>query len=175
MSIYKIDIQKSIGTEYWTNVYYTNQPDLATAVTTATDIVTLEESIHMNFVTFDKALVTDLSTDFFTTVPINAFGGRTPDSDRLPLWNVVRVDFAVNGRRPGRKYLRIPVLESHQTDGVLTPGEIQWIIDHYCTPLHNAGQICNEHGDAFVDIVVNPNVAMRQLRRGSKRKVTPVI
>lgn len=181
MAIYKIDIEKSTSptsgsTVYWTNVYHVNAPDLANAITVGNSIVTLEKTIHASSVNFTKMRVqnTSVLAQAGTIVPLSGAGGRSV-TNAAPLFNVFRVDFAVSSGRPSRKYLRGPVATADITNGALQSAIVTSIQNNYITPLINTGVMTDPQGQGFVSGAVFPSVGMRQLRRGSKRKTTPVI
>ena len=171
--IYKVDIQKQYQNTYWTNVYYVNQPDLASASAAATTIVNVERTIHAPAVNFDKVRVSDLSSTQYQTISVNQPGQRSVTGDFLPLFNVLRVDFNVAGGRPSRKYLRLPVAESDQSNGIFTSSALQSLATGYAIPTSTG--ICDESGSPFTSTSFQERVGMRQLRRGSRRRTTPVI
>lgn len=181
MPVYQIDIEKSLQptagvTNYWTNVYYTNAASEAAAITTGQSVVTLEKQIHANNVTFTKMrtrLVSDLAQTGTVTV-LTGTGARTA-SEYLPLFNVVRIDFGVASGRPNRKYLRLPVLEGDTTSALLTSAMKTLVANSYSTPLINTNAITDKSGQPILTAAIADAVGMRQMRRGSKRKVTPVI
>ena len=49
------------------------------------------------------------------------------------------------------------------------------ITNNYINPLVAMNVVCDDNGDLIINGVVLTPVQMRQLRRGSKRKVGPVI
>lgn len=181
MSVYQIDIEKSFSpttgtTVYWTNVYHVDVTDSAAAVTAGNSIVTLEKTIHSTLTTFTKMRTRQAGIPGAPGVitPLTGAGGRTTTGP-LPLFNVFRIDFGVSGGRPSRKYIRGPLAGADNSSGAVSSGTITTIMNSYATPLLNMNVLCDPQGQAFVNAVVHPYVGMRQLRRGSKRKVTPVI
>lgn len=175
MSLYQVDIEKLREGEYWTNVYHTVQPDLESARTAGLTFVDAERSVHHISVLFTRMRVSDTTSDFFDTEPINQYGLGNPPGDPLPLFNVVRVDFGVNAHRSLRKYLRLPLMESQQHNGIIENDALVAIAANYGAPLETGGQLASPAGNGVTSVVVNPAVGMRQLRRGSKRKKTPVL
>lgn len=174
---FSLDIEKSIGTETWTNRYILSNPSVESAILTAAAIVNAEEAVHCENVNFTRYRIADLdpSTDVFVIVPIGTTGEVPFEGSFLPLWNVVRVDFPAGLGRPSRKYLRTPVLEDWQTDGVLETAVIASFNSNYGLVLGDIDEFVDVDGEPLGTGITHPNVAMRQLRRGSKRRATPVL
>lgn len=181
MAVYQVDIEKSFNpttstTVYWTNVYYVNAADVASATTSGQSIVTLEKTIHGTTVAFTKMRIrlAALQVSPGTIIALSGNGGRTANNP-LPLFDVVRVDFSVATGRPNRKYLRLPLGSADNSAGALVAGTVTTVQNSYMTPLINMNVVCDTQGQPILSGSVWPYVAMRQLRRGSKKKTTPVI
>jgi hypothetical protein len=182
MPLYQIDIEKSFlaatgSLIYWTNVYHADRPTLADAQSTATIILNAEKSIHYSNVTYTKYRVRPAVVGSEGSITaVNLPGARgIASNEYLPLFNVVRIDFTATIGRPSRKYLRLPVLETNQVNGALSAGEITALNTNYCTPMLGVTGLCDVDGQNFTAVTPYPYVGMRQLRRGSKRRSTPVI
>lgn len=182
MPVYQVDIEKTALSPasqqvYWTNVYHVQAPDQATAVTQGSAIVTLEKVIHAANTTFTKMRVRNVSVLGMapSIVPLTGTGGRTTPSDYLPMYCVLRVDFGKATGRPCRKYLRIFIGEGDQSNGNLLTGFESSMQTGYATPILALGYICDADGTLISSADVVTQVQMRQLRRGSKRRTTPVI
>lgn len=178
MPLWKLDIEKLLQGEYWSNRYIIEEASLATALLAAEPIVDAERSIHQTVVNFTKYRVSDmvLGTDIYQTVTINLPGLSTQSDQWLPLFNVVRVDFnTVGGGRPSRKYLRLPISEVWTQNGNLVNTFVSEIQINYADALIDLPQYVDVDGQAFSNASVSPYVGMRQLRRGSKRKLAPII
>lgn len=180
MPLYTVDVQKVQGTEYWTNRYVVNAPSLGSASVTMEPLITLEVRIHTMNVRIDRARVRPLAAggDTYIIIPYGFDGGYDggPLSSQLPLFNVVRADLAVSEGRPSRKYYRTGLTES-----LVEGSTINEVYRAYVD-----GQIelaRTTMGGAFVDVdgqginsaTVFPAMAMRQLRRGSRRRLQPII
>lgn len=181
MAIYEITLEKTQlnpqnQSIYWSNVYHCNAADLASAQSIANTVFTAERNIHAPAVTFTKFRVRPAvvgAQGAITT--LNTAGTRTGVSgDYLPLYNTLRVDFNTAVGRPSRKYLRLPIFESDQSNGQLVAATMTQINTNYVTPIQSLTGLCDVDGEAFVSVVARSEVQMRQLRRGSKRK-TPVL
>lgn len=182
MPVFQIDVEKTLGGEFWTNVYYVQAGNLAQAVAAAQDVALMERSFHYSYVLFTKARVrTTVEGDFvYETVPINEFGQVDPlGSPHLPLFNVLRADFQVGGSRPSRKYYKLPILENNQNNGLIDPGlsaDVATKLNARLEALATAGTpLCDPQGQILQAATTFRNVGMRQLRRGSKRKLKPII
>lgn len=93
----------------------------------------------------------------------------------LPLFNVLRVDVTAAMGRGGRKYLRGVLGEEEITFNTISPGAVSTYETMYCNVLDGLDYLVKKNGVELDDWSVFPQVGMRQLRRGSKRRVTPVI
>jgi hypothetical protein len=173
-----LDIQKSWGGEYWTNRYILDVVDIPSGVTVADSIVGWEKDITLNIIEFVSYRLSDMipGTDSYLVVPLTGFGERSVASQGLPLFNVLRVDFGVGLGRPSRKYLRGVLVESDQSAlGQLETASITEFAAAYVAPLVAITQYVDVDGQPIISGAVHPKVGMRQLRRGSKRKLEPVI
>jgi hypothetical protein len=182
MAIYQVDVEKQAlnpagNTVYWTNVYHVVAADQASAVTLGNSIVTLEKTVHATNTTFTKMRVNNVIDDGMagTIFPLSGVGGRTTPTDFLPMYCTVRVDFAKATGRPNRKYLRLFIGESEQTNGVVAASLVTSVTNNYAVPLLNTGVQCDEDGTLITAAQVITFVQMRQLRRGSKRRLAPVL
>jgi hypothetical protein len=170
-----VEFYDTVSAEYWTNRYFTSDPYTA-AGDTIDALVAAHLPMLLNNCILTKVRVDDNvpDTDNFDTVGFNAAGTRTVGADhRYPLFNTVRVDFDVSGGgRPSRKYLRGALLEGDVnfttlTSAIITPANT------FADAIVAIGTIVDPQGNAFLDGVVWPAPQMRQLRRGSKKKITP--
>jgi hypothetical protein len=176
MALWQIDIQKQLGSEYWTNVYHVNVAGQAAAAAIAEVIAGIEQDVHLDIVTFTSYRVRPYPPAGVpgTVYPLG-YNGQNPSGSYLPLWNTINVVFQAAQGRPSRKYLRIPVVEVAQENGVLTPTYLASFQDNYATPLEAIPELVDVDSEGFGAIRVLSTVGMRQLRRGSRRRVTPVI
>lgn len=176
MAVWEISIEKQLGGEYWINVYHGDVADQAAAQALGFQIATIESSVHQSTVTFTKYRVRQVGqlAGPGTVYPLG-FPGTNGAADSLPLFCVQRVDFAVPVGRPSRKYLKLPVFEAAQSNGTFSQDHLTSINNSYSTPLLNLDGLSSNDGQTFVAIAANPVVGMRQLRRGSRKRTTPVI
>lgn len=176
MALFQIDVEKLYAGEYWTNVYHVEAASLLDAVPMAAAIKEIERAVHKTSVTFTKARISDSSANpEFTTVVYNQAGLHVNATDVVPLWNTVRVDLQRFGGRPGRKYLRLPIHED-QTQGLNLTATMQTFIDtSYCNPMEGLGYVRTSTGAVVQSWFCSPAIQMRQLRRGSRRRTSPVI
>src|SRR5215207_2253474 len=103
----RLTIEKMYQGEYWTNVYWLST-DLSDSAAAAVDILAAERAITLSPVLFTKMRIDDgvEDTDVFVTTSPNQFGLRSPGGNEMvPLFNVLRVDFAAGVGRPSRKYM----------------------------------------------------------------------
>jgi hypothetical protein len=178
MSVWQVDIEKFYQGEYWTNVYYVEADTLLDAAAIGDAIVPIEESITNPVITFTKYRTSDLTpgTDIYITTVINEPGESTQAMGTLlPLFNVVRVDLSSGVGRPGRKYLRGCMGEADMDYNTIVPASVTYFTDHYAVPLGALAGVVMKDGSDILTADVWPQIGMRQLRRGSKRKAVPII
>ena len=151
----------------WTNKYRLQTTDLGTAQTLAAAIMAMETAITKDVVTIGPYRLDEVAGDGqVATGPAANFGGVTAGAPLIPLWNVVRVVFYDTAGRPEQKYLRLPLAEDEQDDGVLTEALTDLVQTEYADPLSGeleyVGPNAEAHSGAFR---VVPLVQMRQLHR----------
>ncbi len=174
---WQIDIQKRLGTEYWTNVYHTARSSQAAARAAAESIIELEVQFHQSNVELVSYRVAPYPGPAEGTIVPIGLVGLQPIVDHLPLFNVIRVDFPAPTGRPSRKYYRMPIPESGQANGLLTEAfrnGFQASVDNWFATPGSAGLI-DVDGQLLISGRIIPAVGMRQLRRGSRRRLQPVI
>lgn len=175
-SIWEVVIQKRLNDVFWTNVWHVLGSDQPDALTTAGICLKIERDLHMEQVIFTSFRLSPYPGPGEGTVyPVNqpGFGGN---AEYLPLFNVGRVDMTVATGRPSRKYFKFPVAESTVANGVFSETLRNSLNVNMATNLATAeGQIVDVDGQAITLMTLNPAVGMRQLRRGSKKRTTPVI
>lgn len=175
--LFNIDIEKLHQGEYWTNRYQVSTAAIGDARTLAQDFVAAERAVHTNVVLFTKVRTSDNNpaTDSYFSDPINLYGEADVVGDLLPHFNRVRVDFqTADGGRPCRKYLLLPIQEFGQVNGEVTSQLRSFVQNSYVIPILTIGEYCDPDESPIVAGSVFPRVAMRQMRRASKRK-NPVI
>jgi hypothetical protein len=177
MALWSVDIEKFTAGEYWTNRYIVNQPDITLAQASGLGITNFERSVTSDSVTFTKYRVSDLNpeTDLYVIVPLGNLGQRSAATPLLPLFNVVRVDFGTGSGRPSRKYLRGILVEGDITFNTISTDLITLINTNYADPLVAANAYVDVDGEEIINRAVYSNVAMRQLRRGSRRRTEPIL
>lgn len=173
----QVDIQKRIGTEYWTNRYFLGVGSIGEAAGYVDEIVAFEKLLHSTEVIFDRARVSDgiPGSDSYVIIPLSGTGGTSGSGAHIPLYNTVRIDFGVGAGRPSRKYYRCGLGEG------LLNGEV-WdsllMTDYQAAAtafVNGVVPYCDVDGQIIISATVMNQVQMRQLRRGSKKKTQPVI
>jgi hypothetical protein len=176
MDVWQIVIEKNLGTEYWVNDYHVQANDFADAVAAGGDIVAIERNVHTTLVSFTKYRVRPAgSTAQGTVIAVGLNGLAGATTDYLPLYCTARIDMAPASGRVGRKYLKLPISEAAQAGGQFNAGFIDFMGINYITPLLALGVTCKPGGEVFSSMGVVPAVQMRQLRRGSRRRLQPII
>lgn len=177
MPIFRVTVEKFAPelAEYWTNRYLVTAANIAAAQAFIDPIVAAERTCLLNTFYVSKARVDDMvpNSDNYDTTSINLVGQRGGTTGAVPLFVVARVDFDVSGGgRPSRKYLRGVLDKSDVSLLQLNPGVIT-ALNTYADAIVAVGGVCDPQGQTFIDGVPWPAAAMRQLRRGSKKKTTP--
>jgi len=174
--LWVLDSEKLYQGEYWTNRYIIAAADMAAATSIAIGLTNIERSISFAPILHTKVRVSDgqPGTDVYQITNINLFGLLAMSTNTfLPLFNVVRVDFnTAGGGRPSRKYLRGCLGENNVTFNSIDAAHITTINTNYTQPLIDLVGFVDVDGQEIVSGGCHPFVAMRQLRRGSKRKET---
>lgn len=173
MPVFQVDIEKQLGSEYWTNSYHLSSDDMAAAAAESETLFQAEKAIHLGAVLITKVRISDMVPDNETFIVITKnetglSGGSSGTG--LPLFCAVRVDFQAAAGRNGRKYLRGVLTEADQNDfGVINQTMLDFINTNYGDPVIVDANTCKPDGTMLVDWSTHNRVAMRQLRRGSKR------
>lgn len=177
MPTYKLDIQYVYETEYWTNKLYVIEPDMEAAANAAETLCQVLKTGIQDSVTIDKVRITPFpyqrNTYRDVQIDVAGTGGSTPPA---PLFNVVRWEFSRAYGRAVSHYFRGGVTTSNLGPNQQFTPAAKTFNDNLVTALFETGPIiCDKIGDPYTRATTSLLVGMRQLRRGSKRKKTPVI
>lgn len=177
MPRYKLIIEKKLGSEYWVNDYHYTATDFADADSKAQPVIDAERAITSTLVTFTMYRISTVVPDDneFVNFPLNEQGLHSNENQLVPLWVVLRADFPAVSGRSGRKYLRGVLTEDVVSFDFIVSTMITFLTTNYADPLSALDYLEKASGVLINECVINPVPAMRQLRKGSKRKVTPVI
>ena len=183
MARFQIDTQKTDGVSFWTNRYFVEAADINAAMTAGVDIIiTGETLIHTPGVTinFIRASTVTPGDLVFRTSPRSDVGTLGLGGEPLPLFNCVRVDFGVSSGRPSRKFYR-----SRLGGGDLQPtyewsdtriSAISAAVTNMMADLSsNSTPLVDPQGQLLFGHTTFSKIAMHQLKRGSKRRTTPVL
>lgn len=184
MPLFKVDTEKSYGSEFWTNRYIIEAGSIENAQEGGLIIIEAEREFHRTFVNFTKLRVSTFTPndDVFIVTPYSADGNLVPSSGGvLPLWNVVRVDLAVEGfGRPSRKFYRTGLMAGDVTlDFTITGDALNVVVPSVEAMIaelqSNASPLVDVDGQNIASSVSYGLIAMRQLRRGSRRRTEPIL
>lgn len=177
MPRWRLTVEKVYNAEYWTNVYWLEATDRAQARARGQAIANIERSVLDTRCVLTKFRVDDgtPNTDEYSTVAINLPGTKdNSTSELMPLFVVARVDFTVDGGSPSRKYLRGVLTEADvQGPFTLINPKLDFLQNFYAAPTAGSAGFVDVDGELIDGGVVSSLVGMRQLRRGSKKKLTP--
>lgn len=174
--LYRIDVEKRLAEESWTNVYYgQSEPGTGLPSILAGQIVAAERAVHAPTVTITRARLssTNVGDETYQLIPVNQAGTRVVTGSLEPLFVVVRCDFGTVSGRPSRKYLRGVITENDKEFTVLSPGTATFLKTNYVDVLVGLAGLVDVDNQEWVNGSVNPAIAMRQLRRRSRSKFDP--
>lgn len=180
MPLFQLDIQKQDlqgETEFWTNVYHL-QLDGYDDLGPPAAIVAAERAIHSGYVAFVSFRLKQALTPFgYSRIVALAGPGEyvVGSTQLLPLYSTMRVDMGVSIGLPIRKYLRTGVSEFESDGRNWKSDYIATVASQYANVVSHLPEIRNPAGDAITGYAVKVPVQMRQLRRGSKRRLNPII
>lgn len=174
-ALWRIQIEKELGTEQWSNDYLTSDLILDDAQDLASGLLAWEKAIHTVDVNFVFVLIssTTVGDRVFRHITVNE-PGTLASSDYIPLFNTMRIDLGTSDSDPARKYYRCPIKESDISNGRFTSGHIGTINGFITTYLETPGllgHIVTSKGNTVVEATVQPAVQMRQLHRRRLKKV----
>jgi hypothetical protein len=178
MPPFRITVEKYDGrsAEFWTNVYWGAGSTVLDFTADIATIVNAEKALYDGNTTITKVRVDDAvqGTDNYRTYVYNVVGTYAPGAGNefVAPFVVGRVDFETGTGRPSRKYLRHCLYEADIAGMNLSAGAITRL-NAYATSIVGTAAIVDVDGQDFVSGAAFPKVAMRQLRRGSKKKLTP--
>lgn len=176
MTMFKVDIEKVLGGEYWTNRYLVNAASLEDAAVTAAGLVDAERPLHLPSVLFTKRRVSDMAPDTseFIVTPLNLNGTRTGTSGEvLALFNTLRVDFPAGFGRPSRKYFRGCLTEADINGANIAGSSLSYMQGK--VNLFAVLPLVDPQGALLGLGVAKSALQMRQIRRGTRRRAQPII
>lgn len=173
MALFTADIEKRLGSEFWSNRYILSADTLGAAVSEAGDLVTVERGFHNTSVTFTRFRVSTLAEgdETYSIVPINAQGLRSAGGTLLPLFNTLRFDLTAATGRPSRKFYRGVLGEGDISGDALTVDFSAFAADleGHLDP-EAAVRVVGPQGETLTDVTVYSFVQMRQLRRSRRKR-----
>lgn len=173
MPLYQADIEKRLGSEFWTNRYIINAPDFASANEIADNLTAAERTIHATSVTLTRYRLstTAINDGIYTIVPLNVSGLRAPPGSLLPLFNTLRVDLQAAVGRPSRKFYRGVLAESDIAGDAMQAdfsAFVNLIEVELATEIRPG--VVDPQGTVLLNATVYDFVQMRQLRRSRRRR-----
>lgn len=175
MALYNIDVEKRLGSEYWTNRYITDMDSMAEGVTLGNDIVGAELLIHSELVTITKYRVSEGAGEAYTIVTVGE-PGLNEQTNLLPLFNTLRFDLPAATGRPSRKFYRGVLGESDINGDAVQSTYVTFAaaLSALLKPDIESQGIVDPQGQFLTGVVQWPFVQMRQLRRGTRKRGTPI-
>lgn len=175
MPLFQVDIEKKLGSEFWSNRYIVEAPNIGEAGNFGLQIVAVERTIHSTLVAFTKLRTssTAVGDGIYNITPLSGSGNRSVvGTQLLPLFNTLRVDIRAATGRPSRKYYR-GVLTENDINGDAVTESFSTLaddLDQLAGATPPAPRIVDPDGEVLSSPLVMPNVQMRQLRRSRRRR-----
>lgn len=178
LGIFQIDIQKQLGGEYWTNRYHVEVATLEGALAIGQQVAEEERQSTISTVTFVsvRASVPGAENDDYIVQPLGYNGGTVTADPGLPLFVVARVIFSKGPGRPDVKYYKAMANIGAIADPFTwNQNFVTGLNTALCAELLEITPLVSADGTAYTSIQLDRRIGMRQLRRGSKKKETPII
>jgi hypothetical protein len=183
MALYKVDVEKFKDGEYWTNRYILSSTTLENAVEGSDIIVEGERAFHRTGVAFTKVRVSSaVENDLvYSSRPLTNSGLLEDSGPYLPLFNVIRADFPVEGGgRPSRKYYRMGICAGDVVVDYQVSSSLVILMESELTAMlaalgGNASPLVDPQTQEIDGVAVFDRIAMRQLRKGSRRRTEPIL
>jgi hypothetical protein len=179
MPLFRMVVEKRLGTEFWSNRYIIQMAAINAVNADLAQIILCERSACTPEVEITKYGLSDLipDNDTFMVVPVGLQGLRSGAlATMLPLFNVARVDFTVEMGSPSRKYYRGLLVEGDiENAGSLTDAFIDYVNENIAAPLAALDSFVDVDGQPFTGGACSAFVGMRQLRKGTRRRTTSII
>lgn len=174
MALWSIDIEKRLGSEFWSNRYIFSDLGEIDVNDMASDLVALEIGFHSELVTFTRYRASTLAEgdETYNIVPLNSFGSRSGQGTLLPLFNTLRFDLTAAVGRPSRKFYRGVLGEGDiNGDAVITSpfGSAAVTLSTFFAEGIGNGLV-DPQGGLLTGVTIHPFVQMRQLRRSRRRR-----
>ena len=174
MARFQVDIEKRLGSEFWSNVYQVQAPDLASAEAFGQFLVAAERASTAQAVTFTRYRTSSVAmNDGVYAITSVAQPGQRVMNSILPLFNTLRIDINTSPGRPSRKYYRAMLDEFDIAgDAVTTATFLPLTLalsDLFAETAEMTGLV-DPQGQLFNSITIHPFVQMRQLRRSRRRR-----
>lgn len=173
----KLQVEKFLPAagEFWVNTYNLVAAwDSNVAFAAALAVVDAEQTLHLTNVIITKFRLSDdvpLTNNFRSTV-VNRLGTRQIQGDLMPLFVTARLDLSTGVGYPNRKYYRGVLLESETTFTTFLQSFIS-TFGVFGDALLAIPELCTRNNVTFVQSRPALSPAMRQLRKGSKKKPIP--
>lgn len=178
MPIYSVDIQKRLASEFWTNRYIVRGTDIGPALIIANNLANIESEVHSTLVSFVNVRVSDAGvSEVYSIIPLN-FTGQRAQTALLPLFNTLRVDMQAATGRPSRKFYR-GVLGESDINGDAVQGFAEFtdlvnaLVNEFAE-IEGEDGLVDPQGTLLIGASLHPFVQMRQLRRGKRKRTTPI-
>lgn len=158
----------------WVNTYHINAASESAAMEVLRLVKNVERQVHWNNIEFDRLSIRQASG--ISSAGIQETVAEQGDRDAsgenfLPLFCTVRVVCTDAVNRPDQKYLRCPINENEQDNGILTSGAIAFLTANYCADLIAIDGVVSSSAVPYTSVAAVTAVQNRQ--RGWHRRTRP--
>lgn len=179
MAVFDVSMRKHLTSNNlfaWSNVYHVEADNIRAAIPLVATLVDVETQIHTPAVTLHSYRISDQNGPLAPIIrTLNVPGEFVDVSDGLPAFIAVRVDFAADEGRPGRKFYHLMLGEASQNGGNLSGGVVSTLQGIFDTAMPDfSAWLTNPTGTFFyTSASVDPALTQHQFKRKWARRGVP--
>ena len=178
MALWDVAIQKSLAAVYWLNVYHMEADTIQSCIPGAQELIAIERAVHVSDVSFVSCRISKPGKEkpsVYVTFQIGQ-PGLHPAVTITPLTLISRIELFKGPSRPDVKMLRMCGQAGDLQNALQwTSAWVQFMFDHYCTPLGGVEGLLYTKGKRYTTVQMAQKVGQHQLTRGTRKRTTPKI
>ncbi len=173
MALYKVMLRKATptyGGRKWSNTYYVEAANPTEAFQSGQEIWVGGERLFHHTDVFLYEIYVNNTADApytpgttFTPNTANPAGARSYTTNALPEWNAVRVDFAVVGSRPSRKFYHLNLREEDVNSNLIDLGSMVAAIQQGANFIAGLNYMRDPDGQPYAGTASAPVLTSRRL------------